>query len=278
MGDGMVWVINNTIRFDNFYKPTWSGRYLNFHSNHPLTHKRGLVFGLVDKIMLLSHPEFHQNNFTNLVKTLLDNSYPINFILKNISKRIKFHIHNSNLKNINNQTNTDRIQEIDEVETKYFTIPYIKNFTDRFIGITKKLDCKLSFSCKNKLNSIIKTGKDVLNNCDKCDVVYHLKCGNCDANYVGQTRRKLMTRIKEHKKDVDKRAGQLSVISQHKIEFNHEFLWDDVKILDVERSYNKRLVSEMLHIKSQESSINKQTDTEFLPNNYPPILNSLLNR
>jgi len=49
-----------TVIFDIYKKPTSSGRYLNFHSQHPITHKKGVIFGMVDKIILLSHPCFHQ--------------------------------------------------------------------------------------------------------------------------------------------------------------------------------------------------------------------------
>ena len=42
-----------------------------------------------------------------------------------------------------------------------------------------------------------------------------------------------------------------SVIPNHRVNFNHNFKWNDVRILDSESSYNKRLISEMIHIKRQ---------------------------
>ena len=42
----------------------------------------------------------------------------------------------------------------------------------------------------------------------------------------------------------------------------------DVKILDKAPSYNKRLISEMVHIKTQKLGLNKQNDTESLSNYY----------
>jgi len=36
-------VENRTIIFDLYKKPTNSGRYLNFYSNHPMTHKKGVI-------------------------------------------------------------------------------------------------------------------------------------------------------------------------------------------------------------------------------------------
>ena len=45
-------------------------------------------------------------------------------------------------------------------------------------------------------------------------------------------------------------------------------------ILDIESSYNKRLISEMVHIKKQKHGINKQNDTESLPELYSNIIHS----
>jgi len=72
--------VNNTLNFLDtkiilddyriiFYlhkKPTFSGRYLNFYS-HPVSHKRGIIFGMIDKIILLFHPRFHQKNLIDAV-------------------------------------------------------------------------------------------------------------------------------------------------------------------------------------------------------------------
>ena len=41
------------------------------------------------------------------------------------------------------------------------------------------------------------------------------------------------------------------LISDHRTNLNHIFKWNEVKILDKEASYNKRLISEMIHIKKQ---------------------------
>ncbi|EFN68948.1 hypothetical protein EAG_11804, partial [Camponotus floridanus] len=114
----------------------------------------------------------------------------------------------------------------------------------------------------NKLNNIIKAHKDVIPKASNKNVVYKIECGNCDASYVGQTGRKLITRINEHKKHINRCTTNKSVITEHRLNFDHEFKWDDVKILDKEPYYNKRLFSEMLCIKRQLNGLNLQTDTE----------------
>ena len=77
---------NNVIIFDQYRKPTFSVRYLNFFAHHPLCQKKGIIFGMVDRIILLLHPQFHQKNFVFLINILLglDNNYPLNFIFSMI--------------------------------------------------------------------------------------------------------------------------------------------------------------------------------------------------
>jgi len=42
----IIMTINNNIKFDWFHKPTFSGRYLNFLSQHPLSQKRGTIINM----------------------------------------------------------------------------------------------------------------------------------------------------------------------------------------------------------------------------------------
>jgi len=71
---------------------------------------------------------------------------------------------------------------------------------------------------------------------------------------MGQIGRKLMTRIKKHKNHIRRTSTTRSVITDHKLNDNHEFDWDNVEIL--ERYLSKRLISEMLHITRQNNSLN----------------------
>lgn len=110
----------------------------------------------------------------------------------------------------------------------------------------------LAFTVNNKLNSFIRLYKDPLLKLHHSNVVYKINCLNCEALYIGQTKRKLLTRIKEHCSDINKTSDSLSVVSLHRLEY-HEF---NVSILEEEPSYKKRLIVKMLHISQQNNSIN----------------------
>jgi len=137
------------------------------------------------------------------------------------------------------------------------------------------LETKLAFFSLHKLGRIIRAQKDNLPIGHSKNVVYRLNCKDCSAVYIGQTKRRLNTRIDEHKKEINKKTPNHSVITEHRQEFNHDFDWNNPSILDRENKYHRRLISEMVNIKMHGSAINLQTDTELLQHSYCEILNRI---
>jgi len=50
---------NNVLEFDWYGKPTFSGRILNFLSNHHSTQKRGIIMSMIDRAFLLTHSKYY---------------------------------------------------------------------------------------------------------------------------------------------------------------------------------------------------------------------------
>jgi len=71
--------LNGNLEFDWFHKPTFSGRYLNYNSQHALSQKRGTIMGMVDRTFILSHPKYHQKNLNLIIEILRLNDYPLKF-------------------------------------------------------------------------------------------------------------------------------------------------------------------------------------------------------
>ena len=166
------------------------------------------------------------------------------------------------------RTNLDQNREENNNERdsnskkKFFTIPYLSKVSEKFKKLSHIHGFNIAYKPMNKLNTFIKTGKDPLLKDDHCGVVYKINCLNCESSYVGQTKRKLKTLIKEHKADIRKPISEISVVSRHRLNEMHELDWDNIRILDTEQSLMKRRISEMIHIKRQtrgKVSINKVT-------------------
>ncbi|KYN07988.1 hypothetical protein ALC62_01038 [Cyphomyrmex costatus] len=262
--DVKVGVENDRIIFDVYKKPTNSGRYLNFFSNHPMCHKKGVIISLIDRIILLSHPKFHSNNITELIRILIGNGYPLKFLFSCINDRI------NSLKYYNINRNSIMNNGIKR-KNNYLVVPYHKNVSEKFKNIINIPNTDIAYKPINNLSSIIKTGKDKLDKFDNTNVVYKINCKDCDMTYVGQTKRRLKTRLKEHR-DGWKRINNTSVVSKHQVNCNHDIDWDNTAILDNEPIYFKRSISEMIHIKNQTNSLNLQSDTEKLPQMYYSII------
>jgi len=184
-----------------------------------------------DRTLLLSHPLFHKKNLDDTIKVLINNGYPLGFIFSTINNRIE----QFSVSGINTRCET-KIDN-DEDNRPFFTIPYVHNISENFRKISRKHNLKLAFSTSNSLSKFIKTGKDPLDHFSCCNVVYQINCRDCEASYVGQTKRPLKTRINEHRKDINKSSGLLSVVSDHR-------------------------------------AINRHSDTDLLPDNYFPIINT----
>jgi len=91
-------VKNDVLIIDWYRKETNSGRYLSFYSEHPLCHKVGTIYGLVDRAMLLSHPNFQEKNLKYVIKVLI--GYPLELIFNRINLRIKTLIKRGHTKNL----------------------------------------------------------------------------------------------------------------------------------------------------------------------------------
>jgi len=58
--DLSLYVVDNKIKINWFHKKTFSGRFLCYFSNHPLCQKIGTIYNLIDRAILLSHPNFQE--------------------------------------------------------------------------------------------------------------------------------------------------------------------------------------------------------------------------
>lgn len=189
--DVKLLIEHGRIIFDSYKKPTNSGRYLNL-SNHLIEDKRAVIIGQFDRIIYLSHPKFQENNISKMIKTLMDNDYPLDFIFITINNRIKSLSHKYNLEentqeNSNNNFNNNRTK-------RFFAVPYLNKISKKFKRTADKFGFRIAYKLMNKLDKFIKTRKDVFKKEENCNVVHKINYQDCKSSYVGQTKRKLKTR------------------------------------------------------------------------------------
>lgn len=100
-----------------FQKAVASGRYLNYHGQNQISHKRNVVTGIVDRAIKFTNPEERPESL-NLVRTLMkDNGYPIAFTENIIKERV------DNFYNRNASKSKNEIK-------RYIAAPYVPGLSD----------------------------------------------------------------------------------------------------------------------------------------------------
>jgi len=131
--DVKIIIEDHRILFDCYKKPTCSGRYLNFYSQHPTAQKKNIIMCVVDKIVQLSHPRFQQRNLEDVIQIFLKNFYPLEFIFSIIRSKIKYLANKSPLCLLKNK---DILNHTTKKE--YFCVPYISTMSESFAPIISK--------------------------------------------------------------------------------------------------------------------------------------------
>ena len=163
----------------------------------PKPYKKGLVNCLVFRAWKLcsSYVLFH-SEILFVKELLMSNGYPANFIdsivLRFLSKQF---------------SNTNVMQPYGPHKRRvYLCLPYVGELaTNKFARQIRRLIAKIApcvelrlvFRAAQKLSCLTRL-KSKLNVLSRSGVVYQISCSQCEAFYVGKTKRRLEQRVQEH--------------------------------------------------------------------------------
>lgn len=258
---------NGRLITDWYHKNTWSGRYLNYDSYLPTVYKTNTITILTKRILSLSDPEFHNKNFQLLKTTLTENNYPQHIINRTIKlEKQKFQNPPTLINNPTEETTTQH----------YISIPYEHRTFDSLKRILKPHNIKLVAKPHNTLyKHTFSKLKDKTDQQLQSNLIYEVPCKDCNQTYIGQTKQYLKKRMYSHRYHINIKDPKHSALVDHSLRLNHSPNFDEVKILDKETNYSKRNILEMIHIKTTDNTMNKQTDSLSLTNSYNSIINKL---
>lgn len=222
----------------------------------------------MDRAILLSDRRFHNRNIELIKNILRNNCFPEHIIKKHVNDRIK--VLSFRHSNAVENSNCNNIQE--EKKKNFIVIPYVNGVAQSVSRVLKNCKFDVLHTVPKKLDCIIKRGKEKLKFDVQTELVYKIDCADRDISYIGQTKRHLSTRIREHNRDIRKHVSNPSVISKHRITRGHDFNWSQSKILHREKHTRKREIAEMFFIKKHTNTINSQRDTENLSAIYDKLI------
>ena len=81
------------------------------------------------------------------------------------------------------------------------------------------------------LGNIFTKPKDRVPTDRKTHSVYSIPCGDCEKEYLGQTKRQFSTRLKEHQRAVSSLYSSKSALAEHVCKTSYKIAWEDTKII-----------------------------------------------
>ncbi|BHF68865.1 hypothetical protein SprV_0301190600 [Sparganum proliferum] len=219
-------------------KATNTRRILHFRSNHPVGHKRSCVRTLFQRAQTHCSDDDDRKKEVKYLRALFEaNGYPKSFIRKYLRKS---HSGRSN----------------EEKPKFWLSIPYVKNVSEATSRILKPFGIGVVHKPASTIRQQIMRPKDSLPVTEQSAVVYSIPCQDCDARYVGETGKRLGTRLHEHQLAIN-RKDKLSLVCGHTLERNHNFAFEKARVVG---RANDKMARLMLEIWSSSGTLNRAID------------------
>ena len=219
-----------------YRKPTHTDRYLHFESHHPTHVKRGVVRCLHDRAReIISTQDNLQKEVDHLARVLKQNGYPANFICNASTPPMQ-----------ETADTSSRDEEQEREKEPLVVIPYVAGMSEDIRRVCRKFNIRVVFKSRRTLRSMLTKVKDTLPLGKQSNVVYRIPC-SCGQVYIGETKRRLETRLKEHRYACERGMMEKSAVAEHAWENHHPIDWEETTVLDRGRG-QKLLLKEALHI------------------------------
>ena len=180
-----------------YNKPTDTGLIMNFHAVAPKRYKRSVVSGFVHRIhrSCSNWGNFH-TSLEKAKKVLENNQYPPAFYNPIIEETI------TRLINPEEEEEKKRARDVDKESTqqkKMIFIQYRGKVTEDYARALHKINAPATIVMTlRKLKTAMPSLKPRVDMSLRAGVVYQITCPCCGASYVGQSRRHLIVRFREH--------------------------------------------------------------------------------
>ena len=136
-------------------------------------------------------------------------------------------------------------------------LPYVEGTSQKLCGILRSHKIRPSSSTEMAFCKLLCKTKDQLVTDDKNNIVCETDCSNCQADYFGESKRSLKSRSDEDKRYVRNYDCDKNEIAKHCWEADHNFNWDQKKVIDRESRLIPRKIKETIHSLKNPNHINK---------------------
>ena len=126
-------------------------------------------------------------------------------------------------------------------------LPWIPQLGPRLRTIFKKHNINTVFTSTPNLKSILCNNKSKLPTNSQAGV-YKITC-SCGSSYIGETKKKISTRLEEHQKDIRNGKWLATGCAEHSRDCDGNFNWEENVTIGVEPDFHHRKIREALEIR-----------------------------
>ena len=155
----------------------------------------------------------------------------------------------------NQPTQATGIQE--EKIRMSINLPYVEGTSEKLRRILRSHKTRSTFYTENTLRKLVCKPKDRLATEDKNNIVYETDCSNSEVVYFGESKRSLKSHSDEHKRSVRNCDCDKNEIAKHCWEPDHNFSWDQRKVVDRESRLIPGKIKETMHSLKNPNHISK---------------------
>nr|VZI22688.1 unnamed protein product [Spirometra erinaceieuropaei] len=203
---------NGHLKTTVYRKATNTRQTLSFHSKHPLGHKRNCMRTLYRRAEThCSEPDDRRSELRYLQRLFMANGYPRNFIERG------------------RQAGPSRCL-VTERPKIWRALPYIDGVSETVSRLLRPLGIGIAHQPESTIRHLVMRPKAPLPLGETTNVIYRIQCNSCEVNYIGETGKRLQTRVGEHMRAV-RRMDPLSLVAEHCADSGHTFAFQHAEIL-----------------------------------------------
>ena len=242
---------DSAVKTTIYRKPTQTDQYLNFLSNHHLSHKRSVVRTLLHRVdQVVTEEDDRRAEINHVRAALTDNGYT------------KWALQIPRAKGPTQQQAGNKSSH-----KTMALVPYVQGLSEKLENIFREQGGAVAHKPFNTLRSQLVRVKDKTPDLKKCGVVYQVDCPRCDQFYLGETERTLGTRLKEHQTASDTPTA----VRAHTERTGHQIQAKDISVLAREDQWHRRRIREAVLIRKHQPGLNRD-DGYKLPHVYDRLL------
>ena len=235
-----------------YRKSTHTNLYIRYDSSTPLQTRNSVVNSLTRRAFTVCSPQHLEEELDTVYNICLSNGFPPHETSNLMSSIIAKLNHPTPSSQRPPQEFLDRV-----------TLPYHPGLSSRIKKVLNRYDVGVTFSSSSTLRNTLTRTKSSPPPDRTPNVIYQIPCRDCPSFYIGQTKRPVLKRIKEHESNYhndtlyNTEGKMTSAPAIHARENGHTMDWNETQILATAPSHTHLNLLEQSYIHMLKPKINR---------------------